>query len=245
MQFLRQPRRTQFHAVWRRRGMTLIELMIVIVILALAAGAVMAGLGAVTNATLRSAALRVVSASRFAHGRATTHGNTVRLHFDFDAHTMAVEEAEGAMVLADQDDRRRGEDDEAIVDPWAAAEARLDETFEPSFGESPFGPIRGRGQVALEKYKADRLGSDVMLARLYASHAQDARTRGTGSVYFFPSGMTHEAVLWLTNEDEDEVYSVIWHPLTGRARIENYAYQPDDFTEEAFSEEGSELRDPG
>ena len=50
--------------------------------------------------------------------------------------------------------------------------------------------------------------------------------------------MTHEAVLWLANGDE--VYSVVWHPLTGRARIENYAYEPDDFTEESFSEEGSE-----
>ena len=76
--------------------MTLIELMIVIVILALAAGAVIVGLGAITDANLRSAALRVVSASRFAYGRATTRGNTVRLLFDFDAHTMAVEEAEGA-----------------------------------------------------------------------------------------------------------------------------------------------------
>ena len=70
----RRPSRAGSVAPWdagrsgarRRTGMTLIEVMIVIVIMALAAGGATVALNSVTRAKLRSACVRTVAGARFA-----------------------------------------------------------------------------------------------------------------------------------------------------------------------------------
>ena len=126
--------------------MTLIEVMIVIVIMALAAGGATVALNSVTRAKLRSACVRTVAGARFAYHRSVTRGRTVRMVLDLDTGSLSFEEADGRVFLARNDDETRLELDEtdgdlAAVDPWSAAQARLADTFNPSFGRSAFGPI--------------------------------------------------------------------------------------------------------
>ena len=63
------------------------------------------------------------------------------------------------------------------------------------------------------------------------------RERGKGYIYFWPGGQSEHAVVQLV-DNADHVYSVEVHPLTGRARIYPYAYEPEELNEE-------EVRDPG
>ena len=126
--------------------MTLIEIMIVIVIMALAAGGATVALNSVTRAKLRSACVRIVAGARFGYHRSVVRGRTVRMVLDIDTGSISFEEADGRVFLARNDDDTRLELDEtdadlAAVDPWSAAQARLEDTFTPSFGRSPFGPI--------------------------------------------------------------------------------------------------------
>jgi general secretion pathway protein H len=215
--------------------MTLIEMMIVVIIIALAAGGMSYGLGALERTQLRSACMRFTAGARYAYNRSIGHGTTVRLVFDLDANTMGFEEAHGRVTLARSTDRRRAEiaedsrDEVSGVDPWAAAQARLASTLRPSFGASPFQPIEGR------RYESAALGRGISLERLITPHEPEPRERGKGSIYFFPGGQTEHAVLWLS-DGGDRVFSVELHPLTGRTRVRDHAWEPDHLLDQGRSE---------
>ncbi len=220
--------------------MTLIEVMIVVVIVALAATGITYSMSALTQANLRSATMTVSAASRYAYNRAIAQGNTVRLVFDLDTHQMSFEEAHGRVTLARQNDATRLEledgEDGSAVDPWAAARARLEKTIRPSFGASPFTPIPGR------RYQAQPLASNVSIRRLVVPHEPEPRTEGRGSIYFFPGGQTEHAVVWL-GDSSDRVDSVELHPLTGRARVHSYAYEPEVMLDDGDGMGRSEARE--
>lgn len=212
----------------RSEGMTLIEMMIVVVLVALAATGVTYSLGALTRTHLRSACMRVAAGARYAFNRAISHGTTVRLVFDLGSGEMGFEEAHGSITLARVTDSRRidierdGEDgaDAAAVDPWEAARARLEDTLRPSFGGSPFTPLEG------SRYERRPLADGVRIVRLTTPHEAEPRENGTGHVYFFPNGQTEHSVVWVS-DGRDRVFSVEIHPLTGRARVRDSAWEPE------------------
>jgi general secretion pathway protein H len=224
--------------------MTLIEVMIVVLIVAVAASSLSYGFGALNRTQLRSACMRITAASRFAYNRAVSRGTTVRLAFDFNADTMAIEEAHGRITLARTDDRRRraieegseeDDTDSAAVDPWAAAQARIADTLHPSFGASPFEAISGR------RYAAAPIADGIEIERLVTPHENEPRERGTGHIYFFPHGQTEHAVVWLS-DGGDTVFSIEIHPLSGRARVRASAYEPEELMVEG-DEDSSEVED--
>ncbi len=212
----------------RRAGMTLIEMMIVVIIVAVAATGLSVGFGALNRTHLRSACMRIAAASRYAYNRSISQGTTVRLAFDLDTEQMSFEEAHGAITLARIDDERRGvtEDendgvDAAGVDPWEAARARLADTLRPSFGASPFTTLAG------SRYAAAELSDGIAIDRLITPHEAEPREDGVGHIYFFPNGQTEHAVVWVTDSG-DRVYSIEIHPLTGRGRIREGSYEPEE-----------------
>jgi general secretion pathway protein H len=229
----------------RSAGMTLIEVMIVVVIMALAAGGASVALNSVTRAKLRSACVRTVAGARFAYHRSVVRGRTVRMVLDLDSGSISFEEADGRVFLARNDDDVRTELDEtdgdlAAVDPWSAAQARLVDTFTPSFGRSPFGPISNEDGEPLSRYQPQALAGNIRILRVITPHETEPREAGRASVYFFPGGRTEQAVIHLA-DTSDRVYSVVIHPLTGRGRIYNYAYEPEEITDDNTQE----VRDPG
>lgn len=217
-----------------REGMTLIEMMIVVIIVAIAATGLSYGLGALERTQLRSASMRVGAAARYAYNRSIARGTTVRLLFDLEQHTITFEEAHGRITLARATDSRRQEmeddgNDIAGVDPWAAASARLEDTLRPSFGASPFQVMEGR------RYATQPLADGITIERLITPHEPEPRESGRGAIYFFPGGQTEHAVLWLS-DGGDRVFSVELHPLTGRARVRDHAWTPDELLDEGSSE---------
>lgn len=243
-----------------QEGMTLIEILIVVAILAVVATGITLGFSALHRTKLRSAAMDIVAASRFAYHRAVTRGKTVRIVFDLDAHTMAIEEAHGHITLSADEERELDEDeDTAAVDPWEAARARLDDAYGANLGRAAFGPIRGSNGEPIERYRphqlpvsAGRRARDddpaaaaaraaVHIVRLTTPHEPEPREQGRGYVYYFPGGRTEHAVVQIADRSRESVYSVEIHPLTGHAKVYPYAFEP----EELSDEDVSEVRDPG
>lgn len=221
-------------------------MLIVVALLALAATGIGFAVGALTRTNLRSGCMKVTAASRYAYNRAIVQHNTVRVVLDAENHQLSLEEAHGHVTLAREDDERRenaaeGGGAEVGVDPWEAARARLEKTMDPSFGRSPFSAIKGSEGETLEKYKPQPIGDDVRIRRMFLPHESEPRESGKGAVYFFPGGRTEHAVIQLASEDGEAVYSVEIHPLTGRTKIYNEAYEPEELETEDFSE----LEDPG
>jgi general secretion pathway protein H len=104
--------------------MTLIEVMVVILIIAIAMSGVALGAGAITRADLRSSAQSLVAASRFAYSRAVTQGLTTRVVLDFTARTIQVQETTGRVVLQRDDASGSGlrRADAPGLDPDAGAD---------------------------------------------------------------------------------------------------------------------------
>ena len=108
----------------RQSGLTLIEVMVVLVIVALATTGIALGVGAVTRADLRSSASTLVAASRFAYSRSVTQGLTTRIVLDFNARTIQVQETTGRVVLQRDDATGSGlhREDAPDLDPDAGAD---------------------------------------------------------------------------------------------------------------------------
>jgi general secretion pathway protein H len=235
MTSLARPRR-------RDAGFTLVEILIVVVILALAVAGLTMGLGALGRTKLRSSCVKITAAARFAYHRAVTQGKTVRIVLDFEENTMGFEEAHGQVTLRDPEAESRlsddddEEEDDGAVDPWARAQASLDSAISASMGRSAFGPIQDEDGEPNERY-APRAFEGASLARLFTPHELEPRESGKGYIYFFPGGHTEHAVVQMENADQ-RVYSVEIRPLTGQSEIFPEAIEPEELTEE-------DLRDPG
>ena len=157
---------------------------------------------------------------------------------------MRFEEASGKVYLSREDDAlRAGLDEpealEAAVDPWEAAQTRLADTLQINPGRSPFGPITGEDGEPLRRYQAASLGDGVRIVRVWTPHELAPRESGTAHIHFFPGGRTQRSVIHLADAEE-RVYAVALHPLTGKGRIYNFAYEPDE-----IDPDETELRDPG
>lgn len=211
--------------------MTLLEVIIVIAIIALATSGLSFSLGALTKTNLKSGASKIAAAARFAYNRATIRGTTVRIAFDLPGSTFSVEEGHGRVTLARKDDARRKDTAEErggevdAVDPWAAARNRVEQAVHPTLGESPFKPIANDDGKVLARYQKVPLGRRVQIVKLIVPHAAAPLEQGKAAVHFFPGGVGEHAVIQLS-DGGDSIYSVEIAPLTGRATIRAEAYQP-------------------
>ncbi len=205
-------------------GFTLIEVILVVVIIAVIVSGATLGLGALTRTRLRSAAYQVMSATQYAYSRSVTHGTTTRVQFDFEKGTMAVEETERPVTMANFEQLEA--DTGAAVDPWEMARQRLERPLEESTAQvSAFSPIGNGFGKPIKRYQPHELGDGISIHALVTPRDDKPRTEGEGGVYFFPGGVTEHTVVQLKDSSE-RIYSVEIHPLTGKGTIYPYAYEP-------------------
>lgn len=228
--------------------MTIIELMIVIVIIALGASGLTLSLGALARTTLKGAAGKLAAAARFAYNRALVNGATVRIAFELGGNTFSVEEAHGKVTLARADGERgqaAASGDAAqpagAVDPWAAAQSRLADALKPSLGASPFGAIAHADGKSSSRYSNVGLGRRIQIVRLIVAHEPAPREQGHGAIHFFPGGTTEHAVLHLSDGGDEDVFSLEIHPLTGRATIHAGAFEPKELLDDPAERDVSEV----
>ena len=89
-----------------KRGLTLIEVIIVIALLASLAAISVPAIRASTGANLRQAALEMASTLRYTYQEATLTNMTMRLAYDLDNNTWWVEAADGeALMFRNRDER--------------------------------------------------------------------------------------------------------------------------------------------
>ena len=75
-----------------------------------------------------------------------------------------------------------------------------------------------------------KLKGGVKVASVITPRLSTAITAGFAYVYFFPQGHSEPAIIYFTDAEGEETYSVVLHPLTGRAVVYPCEYAvPDDF----------------
>ena len=203
--------------------MTLIEVMVVLVLVALMVGSAVAGIRSMAKSDLRASASKMAGAIRYLFDRASTTGKVHRLVLDMDKERYWAEVSDDRFVMAGgretEESRKKEADKLAKEAEEAAKRARFG-----AFKEMAVKPVDLKG---------------ARIADLYTPRLADPLDVGKGYIYFFPLGMTEAAIVHLTDLKRDAVYSLVVHPLTGRVQIKNSYVEPP--LEKQYDDDGKEI----
>ena len=77
------------------------------------------------------------------------------------------------------------------------------------------------------------LAGDVAFKAVFTPHDLSVREEGKAYIYFFPKGITEHSIIQVrAGDDEELVYSIELHPLSGRAVIHQEALEPEEALDE-------------
>lgn len=237
----------------RRRGaggFTLLELLVVMALLALVMAASVRGLRSMARSDLRASAGKIAGAMRYLFDRASTTGRVHRLVLDLSGKRYWAEVSDDRYYLPreleDEASRERGRAEleiEREQENERRANLRTDgrgAAYDLS-GYTPqeFKPKRARFSAFKDVgAKVFELPRGVRLMGVYTPRLAEPVAEGQEYVYFFPLGQTEAAIVHLSDEGGETIYSLVAHPLTGRVRIERGYVAPPI---ERLDDEGREV----
>ena len=217
----------------RSRGLTLIELMVALVIVALLFSATVMGIGALTGTRAKSAASDLAAAMRSLYDTAALTGKTCRLVFQLPGErdpdqsvTYMAECAKGDVTAradrdqALKDDNRAQQDAKRLArDKRPAPFRRRDE--EPSL-EEVMAQEKDRvdAQARFSSFTSPEIKphqlSGVQIS-VWTQHQREATKHGLAYLYFFPQGFTERAQVYF--RQGGNVWTLTLAPLTGKVKV--------------------------
>jgi general secretion pathway protein H len=205
------------------RGLSLIEILVVIAIMAIVTGAAIGGSMMLPTSKLRRSATMIASAVKVAYTRATATSRALRLVFDMDGEKIWLEESDAPMLVKSSDASATG-GAEAVTQAEAQAVAETNRVMKgPPVKKPRFHPIEAYGFGDVEAGKGGRpLQHGITFRSVQTTHDDSARTSGRAYLYFWPGGRTELASIQLRigdSEAEAQGLTVQVAPLTGKVAI--------------------------
>jgi general secretion pathway protein H len=210
------------------RGVTLVEILVVLVLMALLVSGAVVGTGGVSASRLRGASATVVALTRVAITRTNATGRPVRLVCDLDKNQMWLEEAQSSRALrvdlsteAAREKAQKRVEEERLKSVKAEADADAERMAEgKTIARASFVPVKGL-EIAGEKVGEHLdLGGSIEFRQIHIEHDGEPRTSGRAYLYFWPGGETEWASIQIRRSGDKEGLTVMVSSLTGRARIE-------------------------
>lgn len=224
----------------RQRGITLLEIMIVLAIIGASLMLVRSGFRLVTKADLAENSVELTALLRRANQMAIEQGEMHRVLIDLDKHAYAIEVCQGQAAIArneavavNEDEKKRAllrmegqlrgvTTDALSSDPEETARKALalaghhvaDRTCGPAAGIT--GDSQGKGFI-----RQLRSAKGIKFREVWVQHQEKSSTDGQVAIYFFPVGSTEKAVIELT--DGTDVFSILLHGLTSRVELRDGA----------------------
>jgi general secretion pathway protein H len=208
----------------RRRGMTLIEILVVLVIVALVITGVLAGSGRLAGARLKQSTALIAGAIRIGYARANSTSKPVRLVFDMENNTLQLEQSEGAMLVQSGDKTGTGGAAAAngVEEAAIAENKRILEG--PSAPRSRFRAVSEGSLHAGDDQKsgARKLPSGITIRGVQSAHDDAQRMDGKAYLYFWPGGQTEQCNIQVAigeTPTDDQIMTLVVAPLTGRVKV--------------------------
>jgi general secretion pathway protein H len=228
------------------RGLTLIEVLIVMAIVALIMGAVVIGTGQVASARARHSSTMIAGAIRVAFSRASATSKSIRLVMDFTENEIWLEEGDQPMLVQSKDLTGTGGAAAATNAEKQAIEEGGRIVKGPTAPRTSFREIDAMGLAASTPGKGHKaLERGIKFREVQTQHDDQPRKEGRAYLYFWPGGQTERASIQLkvgeANEEKDAI-TLLVAPLTGKVTVKDGAIamaKPVDDTE------SSERQDPG
>lgn len=197
------------------RGVTLIEILLVLAILSLVMGIATPMVSGVTSANLKGAAGSVSGAIRYMYNQAGLSGAYCRMQFELQGRGYKAECADKPFYLDQkretanaEGERDEPEDEETKKLSSDDEEIKERERLKASFREIKTSVIR-----------AAKLPPEIRFDGVWTGHQKDRFTKGAAQLYFFPGGYTERAYVHIADE-KNNIYTLIVSPLSGKVTIE-------------------------
>jgi general secretion pathway protein H len=225
----------------RSRGVTLVELLIMLALVALVMGMAIGGMGLIRSARLKRSAIMVTSAVRVAYTHASVLSKPVRLVFDFDAHMIVLEESSSepfSSFFLDKKDKAAG-GAAAVTEAEQKAQAEVEQILKgPRPPRPSFKPTKAFGFEPDKDKPGKELESGVRFVQIETGHQEAPVTEGRAYIYFWPGGQTERAAIQLSLGDGEDAQkmTVLVSPLSGKTSIQKGAVampRPKDNREES------------
>ncbi len=230
-----------------RRGFTLVEVLIVVVLVSMLTASIVFGSGMLIGAKQRAAASLVMSAVRMGLTRANATGKPVRVVFDLDRRRLGLEEGTGGAMLrvkgtSERDSRAAGA--EAATEAEREAEAEADRILKgPRAPRAAFTPIADFGYDGDDPSLGRELGAGVRYRKVHVEHDESPAEEGRVYLYLWPGGSAERAAIQLARDGAKDGVTIMVSGLSGRARIEQGLLDlPAPRSDDGFSEREEELR---
>lgn len=209
----------------QERGLSLIEIMISLAIVALMVGGATMGFRSLVKSELRGTAARLAGAIRYSYDRAISTGAYYRLHMNLDDQSYKLERAEGRVVLA-RDKEESGRNGEGLDQDKVAKEEEEEQKRRNGTGGLPpeLLPPPSPKRARFEQFK-DSTVPEVKLKKIkildiYTTRQAEPYQKGHAYLHFFPDGHAERAVIHLgADAADDDQYTLVVHGLTGRVEI--------------------------
>ncbi len=229
-----------------RRGLSLVEMLIVLSVIALIMGAVVVGSGRLASARMSRSATMIAGAVRVAFTRATSTSRSMRLVFDLEESAIWLEQGEQPMLVQTKDTTGTGGAEATTVAEKAAVDESARIVKGPSAPRPSFTEVDAMGVAASDPGKAHKaLERGIAFRSVQTSHDEKARTTGRAYLYFWPGGQTERAVVQLNvrgSQDELAGLTLLVSPLTGKVTVKTGRVE---LATPADDKEASEREDPG
>ncbi len=201
-----------------RRGFTLLEICISLVLLVMAMSIALPGIESVTGVRMQASAGQLAGCMRALFDQAALSGRTCRMAFDLDARTYWPECAQGAArISSTKEESREGKryiDEQAVQrEQDRLADLQRDNPIQAQIeAKTPFAKYED------EDIRRYQLPDGVSFAWIWTMHQTQKYTAGDAYLYFFPQGNAERGIVVLKHGDDDFI-SVALNPLTGKVRL--------------------------
>lgn len=234
----------------RQAGMTLIELIIVLAIIGMMVTLGTMAVRHVRKTSLREDTNQVAAVLRAAQNMAQLSGLNHRVIFDLDRQTYRIEQCPGELKLRKQDKEEHpepgAEGQQVELPPNLDIPPELLANIDPEQGEKLKAALGGTSLQAgaasgcqvptLPNGDADGRGNErsmntedeIKVRRILVQHLEDPALDGLVTIHFFPLGNAEKAMV-VIGDDDNNFYSVLVHPFTGRVDVKKGEIDPDEF----------------
>lgn len=228
------------------RGLTLIEVLIVMAIVALMMGAIVIGSGQLASSRMRHSSTMIAGAIRVGFSRASATSKSVRLVMDFTENEIWLEEGDQPMLVQSKDLTGTGGASAATVAEKQAIEEGGRIVKGPTAPRTAFKEIDAMGLAASSPGKGHKpLERGIKFREVQTQHDDKPRKEGRAYLYFWPGGQTERAAIQLKvgdANDEKDAITLLVAPLTGKATVKDGAVA---MPKPVDDKESSDREDPG
>ncbi len=207
-------------------GFTLIEILVVMVIIASVMGLAVSMFSNTAADALEETASQLSGTIRYVYNEAAVQNKYYRLVVDLggvgsEGQSFSVEVSDQPFKIVSSEE---GEPDASLSDtPPEPSEDSLSPEEEPNSEEvqktenSP--SSQGFAQVSTYLLKPLQISKKIKIKDVTVAHQKTKIEQGKTAIYFFPNGWVEKAVINLSDEKEEQFYSLETFSASGRTKI--------------------------